>query len=183
MTDGHPGCRLFVLGAGFSQPAGLPLASEIFTQVRRNIELDYGRDTKFQIDVQKYLEYRKACDGVDLEETAIDLEQFMSFLDIEHFLELRGSDSWSREGNESQIMIRRAIGRVIHNRTPPADRLPEIYYRFAEKLSPRDTVFTLNYDILLERALEQVGNPYKLFPHRFKSVGLHSNEGTLMSKK
>lgn len=175
MTAAHPGFKIFVLGAGFSRPAGLPLAVELFAEVRRRIESRYGRDTKFQRDVEDYLEYRKACDGMDLQEPAIDLEELMSFLDIEHFLKLRGSDTWSQEGNESQLMIRKAIGEVIHGRTPPADRLPDAYYRFAERLSPHDTIITFNYDILLERALEHVGQPYRLFPNRFKSIGRHSN--------
>ncbi len=171
----HPGHRIFVVGAGFSRPAGLPLASELFSEVRRRIEDRHGRDTKFQRDLSNYIEYRTACDGVALAETTIDLEEFMSFLDIEHFLELRGSDTWSREGNESQLMIRRAIGEVIHGRTPSGDSLPEIYYRFAERLTSRDTVLTFNYDVLLERALEHVGKPYRLFPRRFKSIGRGSN--------
>lgn len=175
MIAAHPGFRIFVLGAGFSRPAGLPLATELFTEVRRHIENRHGRDTKFQRDVENYLRYRKRCDGMELHETAIDLEELMSYLDIEHFLGLRGSDTWSQEGNESQIMIRKAIGEVIHGRTPPADRLPDAYYRFAERLTLHDTCITLNYDILLERALEHVGKPYRLFPDRFSSIGRYSN--------
>lgn len=175
MDEAHPGFRIFVLGAGFSRSAGLPLGAELFTEVRKCIEFRHGRDTKFKRDVGNYLEYRKACTGVELLEPEIDLEEFMSFLDIEHFLELRGSDTWSQEGNESQLMIRKAIGKVIHSRTPPADRLPDAYYRFAERLSPHDMVITFNYDIILERALEHVGKPYRLFPHRYKSIGRHLN--------
>ena len=175
MSVTHPGFRLFVLGAGFSRPAGLPLGGELFTHVRGCIESRHGRNTKFQRDVENYREYRNACDGIDLEDAAIDLEEFMSFLDIEHFLGLRGSDTWSQEGNESQLMVREAIGAVIHSRTPAANDLPDAYYRFAERLSPNDTVITLNYDILLERALEHVGKPYRLFPFRFKSIGHHHN--------
>lgn len=171
MVAPPPGFRIFVLGAGFSRPAGLPLAVELFSEVRNQIEQRHGRDTKFQRDLDNYIEYRNICDGTVLHQDAIDLEEFMSFLDIEHFLALRGSDTWSQEGNESQLMIRKAIGDVVHNRTPPADRLPEFYYRFAEGLSTRDTVLTFNYDILLERALEHVGKPYRLFPHRFESIG------------
>ena len=99
----------------------------------------------------------------------------MSYLDIEHLLSLRGSDTWSEEGNESQIMIRKAIGRVIHGRTPQAHRLPDAYYRFAENLSLHDVIVTFNYDLVLERALEYVGKPYRLFPERFKSIGLTHN--------
>jgi SIR2-like domain len=175
MLAAHPGFRIFVLGAGFSRPAGLPLAIELFSEVRSRIQRRHGRDTKFQRDLDNYIEYRTACDAVALHESAIDLEEFMSFLDIEHFLELRGSDTWSQEGNESQLMVRKAIGEVIHSRTPPADRLPDAYYNFAERLTPEDTVLTFNYDVLLERALEHVGKPYRLFSHRFKSVGPSKN--------
>lgn len=176
MTETHPGFRIFILGAGFSRPAGLPLGSELFAQVHRQIEHQYGRDTKFQRDVENYLEYRRSCDGIELQETTIDLEDLISFLDIEHFLRLRGSDTWSEEGNESQLMIRKAIGKVLHARTPSADSLPDVYYSFAEHLSLNDIVITFNYDILLERALEHIGKPYRLFPLRFKHIGRSSSE-------
>jgi hypothetical protein len=97
----------------------------------------------------------------------------MSYLDIEHFLQLRGSDHWSKEGNESQIMMRRAIGEIIYGRTPSIDDLPDIYCEFASRLSFNDTVITFNYDVVLERALEKVGKPYRLFPQRYKKLGRH----------
>lgn len=176
MTSAHPGFRIFVLGAGFSKPAGLPLASELYREVKRSIEARHGKETKFQRDLQCYIDYRKSCDGIQIDESDIDLEALMSFLDIEHFLGLRGSDTWSEEGNESQLMIRKAIGEVIQLRTPPSDQLPDAYYRFAESLSLHDIVITFNYDLILERALEHIGKPYRLFPHRYKSIGHYSNE-------
>jgi len=172
----HPGFRIFILGAGFSKPAGLPLASELFRLVKRSIETKHGKDTKFQRDLENYIDYRKSCDGVQINESDVDLEALMSFLDIEHFLGLRGKDTWSEEGNESQLMIRKAIGEVIHLNTPSSSKLPEAYYRFAESLSPHDIVITFNYDIVLERALDHVGKPYRLFPNRYKSIGRYSNE-------
>ncbi|KXS32992.1 MAG: Uncharacterized protein AWT59_0919 [Candidatus Gallionella acididurans] len=175
MTSVHPGLRIFVLGAGFSALARLPLATELFSEVRSHIEHLYGRETKFHRDIARYIKYRKICDGIALQEASIDLEEFMSFLDIEHFLELRGSDTWSQEGNESQLMIRKAIGQVIHERTPPSDQLPAAYYEFAERLTARDMVLTFNYDILLERALDHIGKPYRLYPFRFKSIGRQLN--------
>lgn len=115
------------------------------------------------------MEYRGSAGQVD-QSVDVDLEEFMAYLDIEHHLRLRGSDTWSSEGNESQLMVRKAIGRVIHNATPPADQLPEVYYQFAERLSLNDLVITFNYDLLLENALEHVGKPYRLFPDRFSKV-------------
>lgn len=170
MTNGHPGYRIFILGAGFSRLAGLPLADELFTAVRLRIETLYGVDTKFHRDLKAYRNYCEEC-GVEYEnDGALDLEKFMSYLDIEHYLGLRGSDTWSSEGNESQLMIRKAIGAVIHQRTPQASNLAGAYYKFADSLSPNDIVITFNYDLVLERALEYVGKKYRRFPYRYKSV-------------
>ena len=170
MSVEHPGFRIFVLGAGFSKPAGLPLGHELFPKIASEIRNRYGTDTKFERDLSRYIDYRKDCDNLEVISPEVDLEDFMSYLDIEHFLYLRGSDTWSEEGNESQIMVRQAIGRVIHNRTPRASRLPNAYHRFAERLSLHDIIITFNYDIVLERALEHVGKPYRLFPNRYKTV-------------
>jgi hypothetical protein len=169
MSTEHPGFRLFFLGAGFSRPAGLPLALELFPLIQKDIEAHHGSETKFHRDLHDYLDYREACHRVGKTEP-VDFEQFMSYLDIEHYLRLRGSKTWSSEGNESQIMMRKAIGRIVHDRTPPADELPDVYYEFASRLSAHDTVLTTNYDTVLERAFEHIGKPYRLFPHRYKEV-------------
>lgn len=174
-----PGFRIFVIGAGFSRPAGLPVATELYPLVRDQIVGRHGTDTKFQRDVSDYLRYSADCGYTGQTETNLDLELFMSYLDVEHYLGFRGSDTWSEEGNEAQLMIRKAIGEVIHNRTPPQDRLPDEYYRFAESISIHDTVLTLNYDLVLERALSAVGKPFRRYPNRFKSISEHS--GTLDS--
>lgn len=148
----------------------MPLASELFGLVKARIYLRYGRETKFSRDLRAYLAYQSACGHSGQTEDDVDLESFMSYLDIEHYLGFRGSDTWSQEGNESQLMIRRAIGEVIQERTPSFDRLPDVYYRFAERLSDTDTVFSLNYDLVLESALKFVGKPFRRFPTRFESV-------------
>jgi hypothetical protein len=166
----HPGFRIFVIGAGFSRPAGLPIASELYPLVRQYILGRHGADTKFSRDVKEYLDYSAACGYSGQTEDNLDLELLMSYLDIEHYLGFRGSKSWSQEGNESQLMIRKAIGHVIHSRTPAADSLPDVYYRFAESLSVHDLVLTLNYDLVLENALKAVGKPFRRYPNRFTTV-------------
>ena len=173
----HPGFRIFVLGAGFSRPAGLPVASELYPLVRQHIVDRHGRDTKFDSDVREYLDYCSVCGQSGQSEENLDLEGLMSFLDIEHYLGFRGSKTWSQEGNESQLMIRKAIGHVIHSRTPSPDAIPDVYLRFAEALSVHDTVLTLNYDLILENALKAVGKPFRRYPNRFQSINEHG--GTL----
>ena len=136
----HPGFRIHVLGAGFSRPAGLPVASELFPLVWQCIVDRHGKDTKFDLDLHEYLDYCAACGYSGQTEKDLDLERFMSYLDIEHYLGFRGSKTWSSEGNESQLMIRKAIGHVIHSRTPDPEALPDAYLRYADSLSVHDTV-------------------------------------------
>lgn len=167
--------RVFIIGAGFSVPAGLPTAAKLYNEVRTRIERNHGTDTKFHCSLNEYIKYRKKSDGIEVNIDSIDLEHFMSFLDIEHFLWLEGSDTFSEHGNSAQLFIKRYIGQVIHECTPAIDKLPDEYYEFAKQLQPTDLVITLNYDVILERALEHVGKAYRLFPYRFSSVGKYSN--------
>src|SRR5262249_50271589 len=71
----------------------------------------------------------------------------------------------SEQGNEAGLQLRWAIGRVLHTATP-AD-VPQVYLDFAGQLTKTDRVLTLNYDLLLERALDAVAVPYRRFPTRF----------------
>lgn len=162
--------RVFVLGAGFSRPAGLLLADELWKEVLRRARLMYGRASKFNDDLETYIEFRKDCDGLLLTPGKVNFEDFLAFLDIEHHLGFRGSDTWSEDGNESQVIIKTLIGRILTERMPQTKDLPDLYLRFAEALQPDDYVITFNYDVALERALEIIGKPFRLFPSRYKNV-------------
>ena len=161
--------RILFLGAGFSRPAGLPLGSELFEQIRGDLRSRHGADNPLERDLHRYIKYLSDCEGKSVDPRSIDYELFMGFLDVEHFLGLKGSDTWSDEGNESQLMIKQAIARILYERTPqqPSD----LYRQFAGRLNTSDTVFTFNYDTLLESALDAEGIPYRLFPDRYKEIG------------
>ena len=162
--------RIFVLGAGFSRPAGLPLAAELWHEVRNRARFLQGRAEQFHTDLEDYLLCRRECDNVNLSADQVDFEDFMRFLDIEHFLGLRGSDTWSRDGNESTVVVKTLIGEILAECTPNVGDIPKLYLEFAEKLSPCDYVLTFNYDVLLEHALEAIRKPYRLFAQRYRSV-------------
>ena len=55
--------RVFVLGAGFSRAAGIPLAKELWQEVYRRSRTLTGRAAKFHEDLETYIEYKKNCDG------------------------------------------------------------------------------------------------------------------------
>jgi hypothetical protein len=157
---------VYVLGAGFSVPAGLPLATELWKEVRLRAQAMNGRASMFEDDLKDYLEFKRKCDGVELTEETVNFEEFLGFLDVEHYLGLRGKDTWSEDGNETQVLVKTLIAQILVERTPGKNQIPDLYLRFAEKLKPEDLVITFNYDVLLERALEVAGTPFRLFTER-----------------
>ena len=163
-----PRYRIFVIGAGFSVHAGLPLGSQLFKAARDVVRHNHGSDNKLEQDLECYLRYRYHCDGLDRDDP-VDYERFMSYLDLEHYLQLRGSDTWSDEGNISQILIRNGIQEVIWKTTPRAPTKECLH--FCQQLLPRDIVLTFNYDTLIEATLDHLGKQYRLFPSRLKEVG------------
>lgn len=166
--------RVIILGAGFSKPAGLPLADTLWRKILARSEFLWGRASKLNDDLDEYIAYRRDCDGVVLTKESVNFEEFLGFLDIEHFLGLRGSDTWSKDGNEGQVVIKNLIGEILTTYMPPPDKIPDIYLEFARRLQSHDYVLTFNYDVLLERALDAVGKPYRLFPCRYKSFSRFS---------
>ena len=166
--------RIIILGAGFSKPADLPLADELWNIILNRAKHLWGRADKFNDDLEAYIKFHSDCDGVQLAPENIDFEEFLGFLDIEHYLGLRGSDTWSDDGNEGQIVVKTLIGEILSTYMPSRDSIPELYLEFARCLQPRDYILTFNYDVLLERALDAVGKPYRLFPYRYSSVSRFS---------
>jgi hypothetical protein len=101
--------RLLILGAGFSKPARMPLANELFKEVRKRVKQLFGVDNQLESDLENYNYYLHNTQGFDGSVDDIDMEKFLSFLDLEHYLELNGSDTWSEEGNKTQLLVRHTI--------------------------------------------------------------------------
>jgi hypothetical protein len=164
--------RLIVLGAGFSRPAGFPLALDLWARIREaaaafSPEL---RAYKFNEDLNHYIQFRKDTDDKVLTPEKVDFEDFMRFLDVEHYLGLRSGDTWSEDGNEGTVVTKFLIGSILASHVNALQDVPDLYLQFAKRIRPRDTIITFNYDTLLERALDAVGQSYRLFSSRFKSV-------------
>jgi hypothetical protein len=62
------------------------------------------------------------------------------------------------------------IGSILARRLNALVDVPELYLEFVRRLELNDLVITFNYDTLLERALDAISKPYRLFSTRFKSV-------------
>lgn len=158
--------RLFLVGAGFSKPAGLPLAGELVPLVRAVAAAWFRADGYSHLE-NAFERYGRYLEDVD-PSRGFDLEDFGAWLDWEHVLRLKGSDTFSAYGNEAGLQLRWAIGKVLHDALPA--ELPGVYLDFASRLTTSDRVLTLNYDLVLERSFEAVGLPYRRFPGRFSEV-------------
>ncbi len=157
---------IFVLGAGFSKPAGMPLGTELLAAVLE----EKKRLDKYPIidkDLKRFCSYQERVRQQSLSPKEINLEEFISFLDIEHYLGLKGRDTWSEEGNPSQIAIRNLIARVLHKRQGAMTEEDFVLYdRFVDRLEPCDIVITFNYDTILETSLDRKNKRYRLVPER-----------------
>jgi hypothetical protein len=165
--------RLIILGAGFSRAAGLPLATDLWNEIRETAASFSPtlRAYKFNEDLERYIEFRKDTDSKVLTPETVDFEDFMRFLDVQHYLGLRGSETWSEDGNEGTIVTKFLIGSILARHVNALGSVPDLYLEFAQRLDPHDTVITFNYDTLLERALDAIGKPYRMFPTRLQNVG------------
>ena len=152
-----PTFRLFVLGAGFSAPAGLPLGNHLLECVRQDVRDSFERAGWSGTLEQEIEEWVSLYPG-----ESIDLERVLAYSHRKHYLRLLGSDEYFAHGSRSIVAARRAIQRTLIRATP--NDTPPLYREFARRLCPNDVVLTFNYDTLLEQALDDIDKPYTLTP-------------------
>lgn len=146
-----PHFRLFILGAGFSKPAGLPLGSKLFECVRHEI----GRESQvLEREIEEWANLYP--------QEKLDLERVLAYSHGRHYLRLKGTKEMHSHGSETIVAVRRAIQRILIKSTPSCT--PSLYQRFSQHLSPNDVVLTFNYDTLLEQSLDSISKPYTLTP-------------------
>ena len=146
-----PHFRLFILGAGFSKSAGLPLGDELLNRVREEISRE-SRSLEQEID-----EWRRLYPN-----QRVDIERVLAYSHGKHHLRLKGPKEFYSHGSESIVAARKVIQRILINGAPTDT--PPLYRRFSNHLSPNDVVLTFNYDTLLEQTLDAIGKPYTLTP-------------------
>ena len=154
----RPSYRLFVLGAGFSVPAGLPLGNDLLESARKDVRgffQCFGWDGPLEQEIEEW-------SSLYPDESIDDLERVLAYSHRKHYLRLLGSDEYFEHGSQSIVHTQRAIQRILIQATP--SDTPKLYRDFAQRLCPRDVVLTFNYDTLLEQALDDIGKPYTLTP-------------------
>ncbi len=169
----------FIIGAGFSVPAGLPLGNDLMKLVieeAKKIPIGKGQketlfDTIINPDIEDYIWYKELC-GLKINDVdCINMEDFISYLDLEHYLGLLGKNNWSKEGNRSQILIRNLISKIIYDRQLKVrGQTIKLYDDFVKKLKPYDLILTFNYDTIIETYLERNKIPFRYHWSIYKDI-------------
>ena len=158
---------VFVLGAGFSKPAGLPLGTELWQEV-----LSLARKTNYydplEREIRKYLDFMSSVEGCQFTESEIDLEEFVSYLDTVSLLGLGNLEPPHPPDRAPNItrtlqLIRFLVAQTLfdHQSAAKDDNL-DLYKEFVNRLNPADIVITFNYDTLLECTLDDLDKDYNL---------------------
>ena len=84
-----PFYRLFVLGAGFSKPAGLPLGNELLELVRESVKREYRHydwEGPLEQEIQEWMYLYP--------DQKVNLERVLAYSHRKHYLRLLGSDEY-----------------------------------------------------------------------------------------
>ena len=108
-----PTYRLFVLGAGFSAPAGLPLGNDLLECVRQDVRGSFRRadwDGALEKEIGEWVSLYPG--------ERLDLERVLAYSHRKHYLRLLGSDEYFAHGSRSIVAARSAIQRILIQETP-----------------------------------------------------------------
>jgi hypothetical protein len=156
--------RVFVLGAGFSKQARMPLATELTRLVLEELELKEHEELQAWLAHFRERVALAEGEGSTPSGFALNIEQMLDFAEFDEELwrmkqQLApvgrgdGATPWSKANAISTWLgyVQESLAHVIWDAQAKADTGP--IERFSNHLAPDDTVVTFNYDTLLEGAL------------------------------
>lgn len=170
----------FILGAGFSKPAGMPLATELLPLVVERLQLDEASDWLERLqDRVKWLSRNQDNGGP----SALNIEQVfrLAHFDIEtHRLRQQlapvgrydGETPWrDSETIEAWLSyMEEDLVDVLLDREDAASL--DLHEDWAKSVRPHDVILTFNYDTLTERALDGAGKDWCHGPPRDPRSGI-----------
>ncbi len=164
-----PAKRLFILGAGFSKPAGMPLATGLIELLLQKLQSEELQDNEMQEWLDGLQQRLHWLSGGGQQARPLNIEEVFHYahFDVEVFrLKQQLSPvgrydgpgtSWNVADGISKWLasLEDALRDVILETEDQANLAP--ITRWAKTVDPSDTVITFNYDTLVEQALLGVG--------------------------
>jgi hypothetical protein len=159
--------RVFILGAGFSKPAGMPLATDLLPLLAQ--KLQHEEMQKWLDSLRERLDWLSGCGQ---QQRRLNIEEVFHYahFDIEvhrlrqHLATVGRQDGPGTPWNDAESIsawlshLEDALRDVILDTDDQANLAP--ITRWAEAVDTNDTVVTFNYDTLVERALSGVGRTW-----------------------
>jgi hypothetical protein len=149
--------RVFILGAGFSVAAGIPLTQELLARAMKKFSVEcpgiYSR-------VENCAKECVGSTGNDLDLSTISFSELCTFIEFIELREYGGGERWCDNGSREKLALRFYLAKTIVECTPSTSSVPQLYMDFAAQLHKRDIVISMNWDGLLEVALKAVGKTY-----------------------
>jgi len=158
--------RVFVLGAGFSAAAGLPLTSTLLVNAMGIFQRECPGIWE---RVNNYAATAFGIEAGSLDYSCVSFSQLCTFLEYVELSECGGGERWSDSGSREKLALKFYLARALVSATPQPNEMPELYLAFARQLQPRDVILSFNWDGLLENALSALGKTYS---YHFKGEGI-----------
>jgi hypothetical protein len=153
MTDEERARRVFVLGAGVSKACGLPLANELLEKVFQKGSLRHkNRLVEFLHYLYPHFDPRWG--------NYPNIEEFLSLLESVLTFNEKVKSKHSFENKEIRKLrddLLKAIAGLLYIDDSSTHVRSSPIFHLAEQFNSSDAVITFNWDLLLERALLELG--------------------------
>ncbi len=163
--------RVFILGAGFSKQAGLPLATELTSLILDETELKDLEDMQAWVADLKQRVAATEGTGEDASRFPLNIEQLFDFAKYdEELCRMKqqlcpvgrewGDTDWATAESISSWLryMEEKLPHVIWDAQTQGNL--EIIRRFTDQISGDDTILTFNYDTLVETGLSARGQTW-----------------------
>jgi hypothetical protein len=149
--------RIFILGAGFSAAATIPMTGSLLEQA---MQLFRSECPGVFERLQNYARVAFGLGESEPDYKRISFAELCTFLDYAELRESGGGERWSDHGSRERLALKNYLAKAIVSSTPEQESIPELYRAFAAQLRNDDVVITFNWDCLLENALVSFGKEY-----------------------
>ena len=157
--------RIYILGAGFSAPAGFPLTKNLLKEVHHvaskqkfaDDETEFGQAQLLLDTLRFYYPLANFSHELILNDQLpkdFDIEKFMSYVSVESACQLNTGEQFNEHGSQFVSDLKRWIAQAIFNHEKKALRnVPDFYHKFIS-LTKNSLIFTFNWDTFLETLFE-----------------------------
>lgn len=116
--------RVFILGAGFSAGAGIPLTEELLVRTARK----FARECPgLFARVEGYAKESIATSDKSIDFSKLSFSELCTFLEFIELREYGGGERWCENGSREKLALRFYLAKTLVECTPVGTAIPQIY--------------------------------------------------------